>query len=136
MPPAKRLAALALAAAACRPSSPGRGLVVGNIAVSEATLAGKPEIAASSDSLRKEVRAALEASGRFSVREGGPVRIQLEIERAQRTLAPPAAFDPTATYGSCAGPAAQREPDDSLDMGTGYDCLDAASHTATGAITS
>jgi len=48
---------------------------------------------------------------------------------------PAAAFDPTATYGSCAGPAAQREPDDSLDMGTGYDCLDAASHTANGAIT-
>ena len=94
MPPAKSLAALALAAAACRPSSPGRGLVVGSIAVSEATLLGKPEIAESSENLRKEVRAALEASGRFSVREGGPVRIQLEIERAQRTLAPPAVFDP------------------------------------------
>jgi hypothetical protein len=95
MPPAKRLAALALAAAACRPSMSGRGLVVGNIAVSEAALLGKPEIGASSEALRKDVAAALEASGRFAVREGGPVRIQLEIDRAQRTLAPPAAFDPS-----------------------------------------
>jgi hypothetical protein len=95
MTPAKSLAALALAAAACRPSGGGRGLVVGSIAVSEATLLGKPEIATSSENLRKEVRAALEASGRFSVREEGPVRIQLEIERAQRTLAPPPSIDPT-----------------------------------------
>src|SRR5262249_10073774 len=44
------------------------------------------------------------------------------------------AFDPAASYGSCAGPLAQREPDDSLDMGTGYDCLDPASHTANSAV--
>src|ERR1700682_3353951 len=94
MTPGKSLAAFALAAAACRPSPLSRGLVVGNIAVSEAALLGKPEIAESSENLRKEVRAALEATGRFTVREGGPVRIQLEIDRAQRTLAPPAAFDP------------------------------------------
>src|SRR5207253_88774 len=48
---------------------------------------------------------------------------------------PPASkLDPAASYGSCAGPAAQRAPDDSLDMGTGYDCLDAASHTASPAV--
>ena len=41
----------------------------------------------------------------------------------------PAAFDPRANYGSCIGPAAQRAPDSSLDMGTGYDCFDALSHT-------
>ena len=94
MHPAKSLAALAVVAAACKPSASSGALVVGNIVVSEAALAGKPEIAESADNLRKEVRAALEASGRFRVREGGPVRIQLEIDRAQRTLAPPPAFDP------------------------------------------
>ncbi|HTO97245.1 MAG TPA: HEAT repeat domain-containing protein [Myxococcales bacterium] len=93
MRPAKSLA-LALAVAACKPSGSGGSLVVGNIAVSEASLAGKPEIAASSETLRTQVQAALEASGRFRIREGGPVRIQLEIDRAQRTLAAPAAFDP------------------------------------------
>jgi D-alanyl-D-alanine dipeptidase len=45
-----------------------------------------------------------------------------------------APFDPAAPYGSCAGPAAQRAPDDALDLGTGYDCFDAASHTASGAV--
>ncbi|MGN6570857.1 MAG: M15 family metallopeptidase [Pseudolabrys sp.] len=38
-------------------------------------------------------------------------------------------FDPAAHYGSCAGPAAARAPDDSLDMDTGYDCFDAKSYT-------
>ena len=40
----------------------------------------------------------------------------------------------TAAYGPCTGPAAQRAPDNSLDMGTGYDCFDAMSHTASPAI--
>lgn len=32
-------------------------------------------------------------------------------------------------YGSCTGPAMQRGGDDSVDMGTGYDCFDPKSHT-------
>jgi zinc D-Ala-D-Ala dipeptidase len=36
-------------------------------------------------------------------------------------------FDASAHYGSCAGPAAAREPDDSLDMGTSFDCFDVKS---------
>jgi zinc D-Ala-D-Ala dipeptidase len=59
--------------------------------------------------------------------------VDLTLIALPRKLAPP--FDPAASYGSCAGPAAQREPDDSIDMGTGYDCLDAASHTANAAVT-
>jgi zinc D-Ala-D-Ala dipeptidase len=46
----------------------------------------------------------------------------------------PAAFDPRASYGPCTGPAAQRAPDSSLDMGTGYDCFDGMSHTNAAAI--
>jgi D-alanyl-D-alanine dipeptidase len=38
-------------------------------------------------------------------------------------------FDPQALYGSCAGPAAARAPDNSLDMGTGFDCFDVQSYT-------
>jgi D-alanyl-D-alanine dipeptidase len=37
--------------------------------------------------------------------------------------------------GPCTGPAAQRAPDTSLDMGTGFDCFDEKSHTASAAIT-
>src|SRR5207237_971414 len=75
MHPAKSLAALAIAATACKPSASNRALVVGSISVSEAGLAGKPEIGESSEALREQVRAALEASGRFAVREGGPLNI-------------------------------------------------------------
>ena len=48
---------------------------------------------------------------------------------------PVAPFDRNSSYGPCTGPAAQRSPDDSIDMGTGYDCFDVASHTASAAIT-
>jgi D-alanyl-D-alanine dipeptidase len=48
---------------------------------------------------------------------------------------PTAAFDPAASYGPCTGPAAQRSPDTSIDMGVGYDCFDAVSSTASPGIT-
>lgn len=39
------------------------------------------------------------------------------------------------TSGLCTAPAAERAPDNSLDMGTGFDCLDVKSHTRSAAIT-
>jgi D-alanyl-D-alanine dipeptidase len=44
-------------------------------------------------------------------------------------------FDPLVTYGGCISPAAMRAPDNSLDMGTGFDCFDDLSATNTGGIT-
>ena len=41
--------------------------------------------------------------------------------------APP--FKVSAAYGSCAGPVAERAPDNSIDMGTSFDCFDPLSHT-------
>lgn len=49
--------------------------------------------------------------------------------------APAAAFDPAAQYGPCTGPHTERAPDNSLDMGTGYDCFDGKSHTHNAGIT-
>jgi D-alanyl-D-alanine dipeptidase len=46
-----------------------------------------------------------------------------------------ARFDRAAHYGPCTAPAAQRAPDTSLDMGTGFDCLDVKSATRSGAVT-
>lgn len=47
---------------------------------------------------------------------------------------PPVAADPlpgaAAPHGSCIAPKRLRSPDTSLDMGTGYDCLDPLAHTA------
>jgi D-alanyl-D-alanine dipeptidase len=45
-----------------------------------------------------------------------------------------AAFDPNARYGPCIGAAEQRSPDNSLDMGTGFDCFDLNSYTSSPAI--
>jgi len=44
-------------------------------------------------------------------------------------------FDSTASYGSCAGPVAARAPDDSLDMGTSFDCFDTKSRTRAAGLT-
>src|SRR5438552_5814281 len=81
--------AFALAAAACKshPAAPG-ALAVGQSSVSEAGLLGKPDISESAESLRKELAQDLEGTGRFLMRGGGPVQIRLEIDKAQRTLAP------------------------------------------------
>ena len=38
-------------------------------------------------------------------------------------------FDPARAYGVCTQPQTERSPDSSLDMGTGFDCFDAMSHT-------
>jgi len=82
------LPAFALAAISCKaPARPGT-VLVGSLAVNEAGLAGKPEIGESAPQLRRELQQALEGTGRFAVREGGPVQVRLEVDRAQRTVAP------------------------------------------------
>ena len=48
---------------------------------------------------------------------------------------PPAPYDTNVRYGSCAGPAAARAPDDSLDMGTSFDCFSVRSYTRNASIT-
>ena len=46
-----------------------------------------------------------------------------------------AAFDPNASYAECTAPADKRAPEGSIDMGTGYDCFDAVSHTRAAQVT-
>lgn len=60
--------------------------------------------------------------------------IDLTLVRVPPAPTPPP-FDSRAPYGPCTGTAAQRAPDTSLDMGTGFDCFDVKSHTTSGAIT-
>jgi D-alanyl-D-alanine dipeptidase len=43
-------------------------------------------------------------------------------------------FDPAARYAPCTAPADRRAPDNSLDMGTGFDCFDIRSYGASSAI--
>ena len=44
-------------------------------------------------------------------------------------------FDPSRAYGDCTAPVAERPPEGSVDMGTGYDCCDLKAHTAARSIT-
>lgn len=77
-----------LAVAACKPSARSGVLQIGQISVSETGLAGKPEIGESAEQLGKELRQALEGTGRFTVRADGAVTIRMELDRAQRSFAP------------------------------------------------
>jgi D-alanyl-D-alanine dipeptidase len=60
----------------------------------------------------------------------------VDVTLVQLPAKPMAPFSPGAVYGPCTGPARERAPDSSVDMGTGYDCFDPMSHTAAAAITS
>lgn len=59
----------------------------------------------------------------------------IDLTIIEANAAPAPAFDRSASYGPCTGPAAQRAPDNSIDMGSGYDCLDPKSNTANPGIT-
>lgn len=43
-------------------------------------------------------------------------------------------FDPRIRYGDCTGRAIDRSPDNSIDMGTGFDCFDVMSHAGFAAL--
>src|SRR5262249_26473624 len=57
-----------------------------------------------------------------------------DLTLMRAAAAPAPAFAPTAAYGPCTAPLAQRSPDNAIDMGTSFDCFDAASYTASAAI--
>lgn len=59
----------------------------------------------------------------------------VDLTLVQLPARPAAPFRRDAAYGPCTGPARERAPDASVDMGTGYDCFDPMSHTASADIT-
>ncbi len=58
--------------------------------------------------------------------------VDLTLVALPATVAPP--FDPKADYADCTGPQHLRAPDNSVDMGTGYDCSDEKAHTRSNAV--
>ena len=60
--------------------------------------------------------------------------VDLTLVPRPAPLAPP--FDPHASYGACTAPAINRAPDNVLDMGTGFDCLDPKSSALASTTTS
>lgn len=75
------------------------------------------------------------ALGYISNRSAHSRGVAVDLTVAPLNAPPAAPFDPAAHYGACTAPAAKRAPDDSLDMGTGFDCFDVRSHTANVSIT-
>jgi len=61
--------------------------------------------------------------------------VAIDLTIVARDAAPAAHFDPNTNYSACTGPAAARAPDNSLDMGAGFDCFDVHSWTHNAAIT-
>ena len=58
----------------------------------------------------------------------------VDLTLVRLPVAPAPRFDPTTQYGPCTGPASRRAPDNSVDMGTGFDCFDTKSYGASSAI--
>jgi zinc D-Ala-D-Ala dipeptidase len=58
----------------------------------------------------------------------------IDLTLVQLPAANVSRFDLAARYGACTGPAAKRAPDNSIDMGTGFDCFDTRSYLASSAI--
>ncbi|MFZ1105981.1 MAG: M15 family metallopeptidase [Hyphomicrobiaceae bacterium] len=59
----------------------------------------------------------------------------VDLTLVQLPAKPASPFKRDARYGACTGPAKDRAPDTSVDMGTGYDCFDPLSHTGATGIT-
>ena len=75
------------------------------------------------------------ASGYIAAHSAHSTGSAVDLTLIARPAAPAPPFDPHAAYGPCTGPEAERAPDNSLDMGTGFDCFDERSHTSSGANT-
>jgi D-alanyl-D-alanine dipeptidase len=58
--------------------------------------------------------------------------VDLTLIRLPETPAAP--FNPAARYGPCTAPVGKRAPDNSVDMGTGFDCFDTRSYGMSNAI--
>jgi D-alanyl-D-alanine dipeptidase len=59
----------------------------------------------------------------------------VDLTLVELPMRPTAPFSRQTVYGPCTGPAEARAPDAGVDMGTGYDCFDPLSHTASAGIT-
>lgn len=68
-------------------------------------------------------------AGYISAVSGHSQSIAIDLTLVRLPSAPQVAFDPKAAYGPCSGPTEDRAPDNSVDMGTSFDCFDPKSHT-------
>jgi zinc D-Ala-D-Ala dipeptidase len=94
---------------------------------------GRPE-AATKRFFPKLPKSSLLRAGYIASRSRHSSGTTIDLTLMRTGAAASAAFDPAAVYGPCTAPLAQRSPDNAVDMGTSFDCFDAASYTASAAI--
>jgi D-alanyl-D-alanine dipeptidase len=75
------------------------------------------------------------ALGYIASRSAHSRGVAVDLTLVPHDAAAPATYDLTARYGSCTAEAARRAPDDSIDMGTGFDCFDAKSRARAAGLT-
>jgi len=75
------------------------------------------------------------ARGYIASRSRHSTGTAVDLTLVARPPRPVPAYVAGASYGPCTAPADKRAPDNSLDMGTGFDCLDPKSHTRSGQVT-
>jgi zinc D-Ala-D-Ala dipeptidase len=90
---------------------------------------GKPE-ALTKRFFPRAHKAYLFSLGYIATRSNHSIGKAVDLTLVPLPRKPAAVFDPAAIYGACIGPASERAPDESIDMGTGFDCFDLKSHTA------
>lgn len=73
--------------------------------------------------------------GYIATRSGHSTGAALDLSLVDLKADNSATFDPAKDYGDCTANVGLRAPDGSVDMGTGYDCLDVKSRTAAKSIT-
>jgi hypothetical protein len=120
-----------LLALACNRVPPG-AVPVGSLAVSEANLAGNPELGIAAEGARRELSRAVESTGKFVLRPEAPARIRLAIESARRTSLPTGAGPELASVEltlELTSPSGAGEIEKTLSEGSGRVPTDAETST-------
>jgi HEAT repeats len=118
-------------AVACNRVPPGT-VAVGSLAISDANLAGNPELGVAAEGARRELQRALEATGKFVLRPDAPARIRLAIESAHRVTPLGAGGSELASVEltlELTSPSGQGEMEKTLSEGTGRAPTEAESLT-------
>jgi zinc D-Ala-D-Ala dipeptidase len=79
-------------------------------------------------------KSSLFARGYIAARSAHSTGTAIDLTLIGVSSSSAAVFDLAAPYGPCTAPVAKRSPDNSLDMGTGFDCFDVNSHTSSAGI--
>ena len=116
--PANLLLAGAAALAACN-RLPAGAVAVGSIGISEANLAGVPELGVPGDRVRRELQMALERTRHFAVRDGAAGRVRLEIEAARRMAGPDREVADVQLLVELTAPTAQGDLERTVSEGAG-----------------